>query len=74
MRNIGVSGVQQTEEDRLQSGLLKLAIILRKDPSRDLDELIREISVENGLDRAKFSDFVTANRQFVTATAAGSAK
>ena len=69
-----VSKMAPTEETRFQTALLKLSIVLKKSPSANLDEIIDDIVKKNGLDRAKFVDYVARHREVITATVKASAR
>jgi hypothetical protein len=63
-----------TEDDRMQAALLRLSMALKKDPSRNFDELIDDIAKKTGLDRARFVDYVARHREVITATVKGTAR
>jgi hypothetical protein len=63
-----------TEEEKFQTALLKLSMVFKKSPSANLDEVIDDIVKKNGLDRAKFVDYVARHRQVITATVKGATR
>jgi hypothetical protein len=63
-----------SEEDRYKAGLLKLSIVLKREPQRNLDEIIDDIVKKNSLDRARFVDYIARHREVITSTVKGSAR
>lgn len=70
----GVARVKLTTEDKMQAGLLKLSISLKKDPTLGLDSAIDEIVKTYALDRAKFVEYVASHREVITATVKGTSR
>ena len=70
----GAPKVPPTDDAKFQAALLKLSIVLKKSPSANLDEVIDDIVKKNGLDRAKFVDYVARHREVITATVKGAAR
>ncbi|MFA6034607.1 MAG: hypothetical protein WC889_17040 [Myxococcota bacterium] len=56
------------EEDGLKAGLLKLTLVLKREPEADLDKVISDISQKNHLNRARFVEYIAQHREFITST------
>jgi hypothetical protein len=70
----GVASVKLTTEDKMQAGLLKLSMTLKRDPSLAMESVIDEIVKAYLLDRAKFVEYVASHREMITVTVKGSTR
>jgi hypothetical protein len=58
-----------TDERMYQAGLLRIAMHMRKEPSKDFESLFQAVTKELRLDPADFRKYVHANMQSLMVTA-----
>jgi hypothetical protein len=57
-----------SEQSRLTAALLKIAVLMKRQPAIDFDTLVEDVAAQMQLDLPRFRRYLAQHRQMLTAT------